>query len=223
MTTGDTDLFADIPDPLRGVGPRPAAEVKPPSEPSPTRAVAAARRRIAIAIGAAGVIGALAFLGLRPDLRSAEVILQLSVWTLAVPAGLVVAVRPRAGGFPAGVTEVRAFAVALVGLFVALALLPADGVEVPLSARTVRFCLTFATLAGLPALAGAALVLRRTFLNAPVLRGALVGAVCGLGGTISAHAHCPAVSPSHVIVAHGLPIAVFGALGAIFGAFRGRI
>ena len=87
----------------------------------------------------------------------------------------------------------------------------------------MRFCVKHGALAGLPGLVGAAVVLRHAFLNAPVLRGALVGAACGLVGAISIHSHCPVVSASHVLVAHGLPIVVFGALGAIFGAFRGRV
>lgn len=222
MQTGETELFADIPDPVRGEAP-PMPQPAAPAELAPTRTEVTLRRRIALAVGGAGAVGLALFLGLRADLFSPEVLLQVGLWTLAVPVGLALALRPRAGGFPAGVTAVRIGAVSLLGLFIALALMPVEGIEVPLRPKTVRFCITFGSLAGLPALVGAGLVLRRAFLNAPVLRGALVGAVCGLAGSVSIHAHCPVVSSSHILLAHGLPILVFGALGAIFGAFRGRV
>ncbi len=223
MMTGDTDRFADIPDPVRSGSARLVPDATAPSEPSPTRADAISRRRIATAIGAAGAIGVAVVLGLRADLLSFEVLLQIGLWTLAVPVSLAIALRPRAGGFPAGVTSVRIGIVSLLGLFIGLGLMPVEGIEVPLTPKTVRFCLSFGALAGLPALLCAAVVLRRTFLNAPVLRGAFVGAVCGLAGAISIHSHCPVVSASHVLLAHGLPILIFGGLGAIFGASRGRV
>jgi hypothetical protein len=235
MLTGETDCFADIPDPAgidaarAGAAPglRDAAGVVPamaaPSEPSPTRGQAARRRTIALVIGGAGAVGLALTLGLRADLVTPEVLAQIGLWSLAVPASLLIALRPRAGGFPPGVSAVRIGLVSLLGLFIGLALMPVDGAHVPLAPRTVRFCLSFGALAGLPALAGAGIVLRRAFLNAPVLRGTLVGAVCGLAGSVSIHAHCPVVTSSHVLLAHGLPIVVFGALGAIFGAFRGRV
>lgn len=223
MWTGDTDPFADIPDPLGGGEARPVPAPQVPAEPSPTRAGVTARRAAALAIGAAGAIGLALVLGLRADLLAPGVLVQLGLWTLAVPASFAIALRPRAGGFPAGVAAVRIGVVSLAGLFVGLALLPLEGLEVPLTPRTVRFCLSFGALAGLPALIGAAIVLRRSFLNAPALRGAFVGAAIGLAGAISIHAHCPVVSASHVILAHGLPILVFGAFGALFGALRGRV
>lgn len=223
MTTGESNPFADIPDPLRDGAARAVPEVAAPEGPSPTRAQASFHRKIALAVGAAGAVGLAVYLGFRADLMLPEVLLQIGLWTLAVPASLALALRPRAGGFPAGVTAVRIGAVSLLGLFIGLALIPVDGVEVPLSPRTVRFCISFGSLAGLPALLCAGIVLRRAFLNAPILRGAFVGAVCGLAGAISIHSHCPVVSSSHILLAHGLPIVVFGALGAVFGAFRGRV
>lgn len=238
MWTGETDAvldargsgapsgrspFADIPDPLSGREARPTPAAEAPAEPSPTRAAVTARRAIAFLAGAAAAIGLALVLGLRDDLAAPGVLAQVALWTLAVPAGLALALRPRAGGFPAGVTAVRVGLFSLAALFVGLAVLPVDGIEVPLRLRTVRFCVTFGALAGLPALIGAAIVLRRSFLNAPALRAAFVGALCGLAGSISIHAHCPVASVSHVLVAHGLPVVVFGAAGALLGALRGRV
>ncbi len=118
---------------------------------------------------------------------------------------------------------VRAGLVVLVAAFVGLAVIPVDGPQVPLRFDTVSVCLSFAVVLALPALVGAALVLRSSFLNAPVLRGAMVGAVCGLAGTAGIHAHCPVVTPSHVLLAHGPPILLFAALGAVIGMRRGRV
>jgi hypothetical protein len=77
-------------------------------------------------------------------------------------------------------------------------------------------------IAGAGPIAVAALLLRRSFLSAPVWRGAAVGAVCGLTASVLIHAHCAAPGASHVLVAHGFP-AVCGALvGALLGALGGR-
>ena len=237
MATGELESFADIPDPIRQAPARPGSIGPPgahlsgeapttsaPTEPSPTRSQSARRRWIAVAVGAAW-IGALlaAHLGVRADLFTAPVVAQLVVWVIALPLGLALALRPRANGWPPGVPLVRAGLVVLVAAFVGLAVIPVDGPQAPLRFDTVSVCLSFAVVLALPALVGAALVLRGAFLNAPALRGAMVGAVCGLAGTAGIHAHCPVVTPSHVLLAHGPPILLFAALGAAIGMRRGRV
>lgn len=223
MMTGDIDRFADIPDPARREPPRPVPPPVVADEPSPTRAQASRRRKVAFVVGAAGAVGMALALGLRADLFSPAVLLQIGVWTVAAPLCLSLALRPRAGGFPASVRAMRLGAAVLAALFVGLACIPISGLELPLTPKTVRNCFSLGTAGAIPALLAAAFALQRTFLNAPVLRGACVGAVCGLAGAIGIHAHCAVVSPSHVVVAHGLPILVLAGAGAAFGARRGRV
>jgi hypothetical protein len=222
MTTGEIDRFAEIPDPLRSGPARPPPEPVPPSEPSPTRAERGRRFWIAGVFSVVWVVLFALFLGIRPDLARAEVLGQVAAWTLALPLGLFIALRPRATGWPPGITALRIGLVGLVFVFVGLAVMPVEGTEAPLSFKTVRGCLSLAFVFGLLPLLVAAVVLRGAFLNAPALRGALVGAVCGLAGSAGIHSHCVVVSVSHVLLAHGLPIVIFAALGAFFGIRRGR-
>lgn len=224
MSTDELDRFSDIPDPLRSG----AVRVPPPpiaigEEAAPTRGQAAVRRWLAVA-ASAGWIGAMLalVLGLRPDLGQPRVVVQLAVWSLGLPLGLAVALRPGKRGWPPGPMALRLGLGLLALVFVGLALLPVQGIEAPLTVRTVGMCLSFAFVLALPSLAGAILVLRSAFVNAPALRGAVVGAVCGLAGAVGIHAHCPVVSHSHVLLAHGLPIFVLAGVGAVFGVLRGR-
>ncbi|MEZ4301907.1 MAG: NrsF family protein [Polyangiaceae bacterium] len=218
----DTEPFADIPDPVARSVSRPIPEPLPPAERSLTRRQTSLYRTLALALGAGWAVAVALYYGLRPDLLRAEILFQLATWTIAMPAGLALAVRPRPGGFPAGILALRLGLAALPTLFIALALLPVDGVEVKLSFRSVKWCMSRSLVTALPSMIGALVVLRGAFLNAPVLRGAVVGAVCGLAGTVAIHSHCPVVTPSHIVFAHGLPIVVFGALGALSARFRGR-
>jgi hypothetical protein len=236
MATGDID-FGSIPDPLRepssrapsvAAGAKAAAlDIPPPpalDEPSPTRAEASRSRWIATFAGVLWIaVMVVAVLGLRPDLLRLPVLVQLGLWTVALPFGLAVALRPRASGWPAGVVALRVALAALVGVFAGLALWPVSGTESPLTARTVGVCLSLAFLLAVPPLAAAVVVLRRAFVNAPALRGAVVGAVCGLAGSVGIHSHCPVVTTSHVLLAHGLPVVLLAAVGVLFGIRRGRV
>jgi hypothetical protein len=224
MSTDELDrLFADIPDPVRDGGARSPPAMEPPAEAAPTRAESAQRRWIAVALGAVWAVAFVFVLGVRTDVLGGKVLVQIIAWTLALPLGLSLALRPREGGWPAGVAAQRAGLIALLAVFIGLSLIPIEGMEAPLSFRTVRGCASFALLIGLPSLLCATFVLKRSFLNAPALRGAVVGAVCGMAGAVGIHTHCPVVTTSHVLLAHGLPIVVFAALGALFGARRGRV
>ena len=224
MATRDELGFADIPDPAGAAAPRPPPPAAAPDEPSPTRAESARRRWMAVAIGAGWIAVLLAArLGLREDLWRAPVLAQLAVWALALPAGLALALRPARDGWPARATLVRTGLVAIAAAFVGLALLPVDGEDAPLTPGTVAMCLSSAIVLALPAALGAMVVLRRALLNAPALRGAMIGAVIGLAGTTAVHSHCPVVTTSHVLLAHGLPIGIFAAIGALAGVWRGRV
>ncbi len=216
-------LMSDIPDPVRDAGARAPPNIHVPEADALTREQAAQRRWIALALAAVWIVAFALVLGVRADALHAEVLAQIIAWTLALPLGLALALRPRKGGWPPGVAVQRAGLVALAAIFIGLSLVPVDGRQAPLSFGTVRGCLSLAFLIAAPSLLGATLVLRRAFLNAPALRGAVVGAVCGMAGAAGIHTHCPVVTSSHVLVAHGAPILVFAALGAIFGARRGRV
>jgi len=223
MTTRELDPFADIPDPLRSVGERTPPEPRLPVEPSPTRGERVRRLWLAVLLAVVWLVAFAAVLGFRPDVARAEVLGQLAAWTLALPLGLFVALRPRENGWPPGVVALRVALVGLASVFVGLAVFPPAGAQAPLTFTTVRGCLSVTFLLALPPLVVAALVLRGSFLNAPALRGGVVGAVCGLAGAAAIHTHCAVVTSSHVLLAHGLPIVVFAAVGAIFGLLRGRV
>lgn len=224
MATGDID-FGSIPDPVREPSSRPLPAPPPtPDEPSPTRDQSARRRAVAVLAAVIWIAAVVAFgLGFRPDLLRPEVLVQLSLWTIAVPLGLSVALRPRASGWPPGVIALRVALVGIAVAFVGLALWPVPGVSAPLTAGSVGVCLSLALVLAVPPLAFAIFVLHRAFLNAPALRGAVVGAVCGLAGSVGIHSHCPVVTTGHVLLAHGLPVLVLGVAGALFGIRRGRV
>lgn len=215
-----SEPWNDIPDPFP---PGPIPEVPPPpSGPSLTRDQRARRLRVAAFLSAAWVIAFAVLLGIRPDAAQPAIAAQLGAWSAAVPFGLLVALRTTASGFPPGVRAVAIGLAVLAALFAGLAELPAGGHKANLSVDTVRGCATVALVFALPPAGMAAFVLRRGFLNAPALRGALVGAVCGLSGAAGVHAHCQVVTPSHVLVAHGLSILMAAAAGALLGARFGR-
>lgn len=215
-----SEPWDDVPDPFPP-GPAPEAP-PPPAGPALTRDQRARRLRAATVLSAAWVIAFAVLLGIRPDAAQPPVAAQIGAWSVAVPFGLLVALRTTASGFPPGVRAVAIGLAVLAALFAGLAQLPADGQKADLSLDTVRGCATMAAVFALPPAVLAALVLRRGLLNAPALRGAMVGAVCGLSGAVGIHTHCQVVSASHVLVAHGLSIAAGALLGALLGARFGR-
>ncbi|MBK8258956.1 MAG: DUF1109 family protein [Polyangiaceae bacterium] len=221
--TAPPPQFADIPDPAAEIGERVLPNIPMPTNAAPTRRQVAAQRVLAALLGVGWAVAVVGWVGLRPDLLNAQVLVQLGVWTVAMPLGLALAVRPKKTGFPASVAVVRLGLAALPTMFVALAFLPIHGTEVPLSIASLSWCVPMVLVAGVPSVLGATFVLRHALLNAPGLRGALIGAACGLAGAISIHAHCPIVTASHVVVGHGLPVVVFAVVGAIFGAVWGRV
>lgn len=219
----DLAAFDAIPDPAAPVAARPPpAAPAAPREPSPTRAERRVRALAALALALAW-IGALAWvMGLRPDLGAPFVAAQIGIWSLAAVVALVVALRRGARGLPASVRFAQAVVAAVPLVFLATALRGEGPAAGGTDWATLRGCSTLAILFAVVPLALAAFVLRRSFASAPGWRGAAFGAVCGLGGAIGVHAHCPAAADAHVVVAHGLPIAVGVIAGALLGAWRGR-
>jgi hypothetical protein len=67
---------------------------------------------------------------------------------------------------------------------------------------------------GVP-LAAAAFSLQRAFPTAAGWKSALVGAACGLFCGATMNLHCPNVDPSHVSLAHGVPVLIASVVGAL--------
>jgi hypothetical protein len=127
-------------------------------------------------------------------------------------------------GLPPGVRVVQTVAVALPLLFLGVAALVSIGSErsTPLTWRTLSPCMGWSGIAVAGPLIVAALLLRRSFLSAPIWRGAAVGAVCGLTASVLIHAHCSAPGLSHILMAHGFPVVSGALLGGLLGALGGR-
>jgi hypothetical protein len=213
--------FADIPDPAAAVAQRPAPAVPVLTEPSPTRTDRRVRGMLTLTASAGWIAALLLRVGLRPDLLSGEALVQVGVWALVGATGLYVALRPGERGIPRALNVVQTiFAVVLVAFAtLAVALANPNGA----GAMHTSGCLTSGILMSVVPLIGAALYLRRSFTTAPAWRGATVGAICGLAGAVGIHAHCPLSTMGHVLIGHGLPIALGALLGALWGAWRGRV
>jgi hypothetical protein len=210
-----------IPDPAAPVARLPAPPAELPSEPSPTRAERARLVRALLVVAALWVAAVAAGIGLRRDLAALPALGPILVWTAMISAGLALVMRPRDRGLPAPVRAVQLALAATPALFAAVALVAGTPAE-RLSWANVAPCLAISNLVALGPLAAAALVLRRSLLAASAWRGAAVGALAGLSGSVGVHAHCPVGALDHLLAAHGPAIAVGALAGAIFGHRWGR-
>lgn len=220
---GDAQPWDDIPNPLATSAP---VAVPPPptlpTDPSPTRAERRTRAWGALLFGAAWIAVVVAVLGLRPNLASARVALPIAAWLAAGAVVLGVVLRPGPRGLPVGVRAVQ-HAVWLVPAAYALgAVIVAVPAEGPFTWASIRACLCLSTLIALGPLAAAAFFLRGSFLSAAGWRGAAVGALAGLSGSLGIHAHCPVQGAAHLLVAHGAAIAIGAVAGAALGRAKGR-
>ena len=218
----DVDRFADVPDPVTETAahPDPAAAMAAPAELSLTRAQ---RRRLLI-VGVGITLAAVLFLtaraGIRSDLTAHDVWIPFALWLLMGGAALGIAFRRRPRGLAPSVERVRFVGAAVPALFAIIALGWSDA---SLTWGDPWTCLELsATLSATP-MGIAALLLQRTFLSAPASRGAVAGALCGLLGATSIHAHCAFAGTGHILLSHGLPILGGAAIGAALGALRGRV
>jgi hypothetical protein len=216
----DLEGIGDIPDPAAHLAARPLPEAKVPAEPSRTRPDRARLDRAAVAAGFAWVALAAFGLGFREDLHHAAVAAPLALWTLLAGLGVLFMQRPRRRGLPVGIRAVQGLLVAVPLVFFVSA--AATTPEEHATAAEHVFCLAVSNGIAFTLFALAAAVLRGSFLSAPAWRGAGIGALCGLGGTVGIQAHCPVSGLLHVGVAHGLAIAVGAAAGAAAGARWGR-
>lgn len=218
------DDFAAIPDPARGVAARPAPSPPSPGDPSPTRAERRRRNLLAVGAGIAWVVFLVGHLGVRGNIGDAGLLASLGLWTLLAVGGLALALRTNARGLPPSLRVVQIVLLAGAALYVVGVMVrDAAAPNVPIHWSNVIGCLSWAHLLAVGPLLVAALIFRRSFLSFPAWRGAVVGAACGLGGAIGIHAHCVVETASHVLVAHGLVIAVSALLGAALGARQGRL
>jgi hypothetical protein len=218
------DGIERIPDPAASITDQPAPPAAPPAEPSPTRADRQRLARGAAAAACAWVAAGVATFGVRHDIATPLVIAPLAAWSLTVALGLAVVLRPRARGLPAPVRVVQHALWVVPAVYAAGVLLvgaPISGP--PVAWATLRGCMAIAHLLAIGPLAAAALLLRRSFFSASAWRGAAVGALAGLGGSLGVHAHCPVPALDHLLMAHGPSILVGAALGAFFGRAKGSV
>jgi len=216
------ERLRDIPDPAAGVDATPVPAATPPAEASLTRAARARRVVASIALATAWLLAVLFVVGFRPDLATPLVAMPIAAW-LAVGAVLLgVVLRPRARGLPAGIRVVQHAVWIVPAIYVAVAVIVAAPSGLPLEWGTIRGCAAMSTSIALGSAVAAAIVLRGSFFSAAGWRGAAVGALAGLAGSVGAHAHCPVPDLGHLLAAHGAPIVLFALAGAVVGRLGGR-
>jgi hypothetical protein len=222
----EADRFHEIPDPaVRAVGRLPP-EATLPAKPSPTRAERRRRHLLALGVSILWMAGLVRSFGVRHDIGTTYVVVLLALWSVAGVLGVALAFAPRDRGLPSGVRALQLLVTALPALFLAtvLAATPAmtrTGASIPWEGT--EGCLYGAILITAGPLALAALSFKRSFVSLPAWRGAAIGALCGLCGTIGIHTHCSVEATHHILIAHGLPIVLGTLAGAGLGALRGRL
>ena len=215
--------FGTIPDPARGVASRPAPAPVAPAAPSPTRAQRRRRTLLGVGCAVAWLVFLVARLGVRRSIGDAGVLVSLGLFTLVGGAGLGLALRRDARGLPPGLRVLQVILLGFAAFYGVLVLVRSAAVPaVALRWGNVGGCLSCAHLLAAGPLVVATLVFRNSFLSFPAWRGAVIGAACGLGGSVGIHAHCDVETASHLLVAHGLVIVVASLVGAGLGALSGR-
>lgn len=221
---GAFEGFDDIPDPAADVLRQPVPEVAPPAEPSLTRADRRRRGLLGLVVAAAWIAVVLMVQGLRKNIGAAEVVIPLVAWVALAAFALIVSLKPRARGLPPALRAVQIVVAAVPALFIAIALLATRHAErFGTTWHESRNCLVWSSIYAAGPLVIMGLLLQRSFLSAPVWRGAAIGAGTGLVASAAVHAHCISIVSAHVVLAHGFPIAILTAMGALFGALRGRV
>lgn len=85
-------------------------------------------------------------------------------------------------------------------------------------AKADLLCLAFTLVLALGPFAAFLFVRRRTDPVHPRLSGAALGAASGAWGAVAMHVRCICADPTHLLVAHVVPIAVFSVAGWLLGA-----
>jgi hypothetical protein len=215
--------FNDIPDPLGStagdMSPLPALIQRMADVPD--REAVQRRRRAALVLSLGWLASHLAVFGVRHDLRDlppAYLASHLGAPLLLALASLYVATRP--GRWGLGPPRLWVAALALGGplsFWVLGAITPSPRPSLP-DAEPWLGALVCSDLMlvwmSVPLFA-AAVALRRAFAATALWRSALVGAAVGLLSGASINLHCAKVEPFHLVIGHGVPIA----LGSLLGAF----
>ena len=214
-------MFEGIPDPAHDPAELTPALVRLPVSASPTRERVRRRRFVALGVSVAWVLSHLAVYGVRTDwsdLPGSYVAAQILGPLVLALVSLGVAMGRGTRGLGLGarwlwlmaVLGPAAFWVAAFGLPKPYAVDANASFWVSLF---VCFDLTLAWLA-VP-LVLAALTLRRAFASAAAWKSALVGSAAGLFSGAIMNLHCPSIDPAHIGFAHGIPVLIASALGAV--------
>jgi hypothetical protein len=218
----DLSFLKEIPDPVAGERETPARPLPPRfAEASPDRSQTRRRRSIALGLSLGWLCTHLAVYGVRPDfarLPDAYLALQIVLPALLGAASLTLAVAPGKLGLGLGVSLVAGAAVLgplsfwllAAGLPAPYAAAPSDGFWLG-----ALLCLDITLAWAAAPLLLAALALRRAFPTVAGWRSALVGAGLGLLSGAAINLHCPNVAASHLVLGHGVPIALAALVGGL--------
>jgi hypothetical protein len=218
----DLSFLKDIPDPLAGAEPAPVRPLpQRTAQPSPARGQTRRRRTIALGLSLGWLCAHLAVYGVRQDfsqLPAEYVGLQIVLPALLGAASMALSLAPGKLGLGLGVSLVAGAAVLGPLSFWLLA----AGLRAPYAAASdggfwlgALVCLDITLAWAAAPLLLAALVLRRAFPAVAGWRSALVGAALGLLSGAAINLHCANVDAAHMLVGHGVPIAVAALVGGL--------
>jgi hypothetical protein len=218
-------LIGEIPDPAALASPR--APLRLPSlAQAPTRQVVQGRR-VAALVGGLSWLGVhLAVYGIRTDMKELPfmyVAAQIVLPVLLATGSLVVALGSGKLGLGLKIGLVSTLAILGPASFCVIALgapVPYVGDPGTFVDTVLCFDITVAWVA-VPLLC-AAITLRGAFAAGARWRSALVGAGIGLFAGATMNLHCPNVSPTHMLLGHGLAIVIAATLGALALALRAK-
>jgi hypothetical protein len=222
VTVPRSPSFTDIPDPLQATGDLPAVPgvVQRRAAGVPDREQMLWRRRAALVSSLCWLSTHLVVFGLRHDFRQlppAYLGSHIGAPLVLALASLYVATRP--GRWGLGPPRLWVATLALGGpltFWVLGAITPSEGPSVhdaqPWLGALV--CSDLMLLWMSVPLFAAAVALRRAFAATALWRSALVGSSIGLASGVTINLHCANVEPFHLVIGHGLPIALAALLGA---------
>lgn len=221
------DGIGEIPDPAARAASAPIPAPVAPAEPSLTRADRARRVRAAAVFAIAWIAAVLVASGVRKDLLSGAALGPIVGWITCGAILLAFVLRARARGLPPPARAVQIALWSVPAAFVAGVLVVAAASGAPLTFAqmawaSMRACVVLSVAMALGPLTAASFALRGSFLSAPGWRGAAIGALAGLSGSIGVHAHCPINEVGHLLTAHAAAILVGAAAGGALGHLRGR-
>lgn len=190
---------------------------------APSRGFSLARRLAAPVVATVAAVSCFAVCAPRPDLAAqpkgifvGAFALMVAVWCAAVALALA---RGRAGVGVRGALQGAAVAAA-IATFTVTALgmtLPVEGSLPDNGLPGMWHCGTFSVIVG--AALGVVMfrAARRSAVVSPAATGALLGVASGLGGALVLHWICGVASPLHVLLGHGVALAVGAGVGALLG------